>query len=272
MNKTGGLENMVNERNEYDGAKVLVLDIETSPIIAYTWGPKWETNLIECLEHSKVICYSAKWLGGRQVTKGLLDYKGYKKGKIDDNKLVKEVHKLVDEADIVVTQNGVQFDMKVLNARFIQNKLSPPAPYKNVDTKIEAKKYLKLPSYSLDDMGEYFGLGRKMEHEGFELWKKCIAGDTSAWNKMKKYNAQDVNLTEKVYLKILPFMKTHPNMTHYSGKEACPRCDSENTVHRGFYTLTNGKYARMTCNDCGSWYRTGKPLVSFDKKKRSTSI
>jgi hypothetical protein len=46
--------------------------------------------------------------------------------------------------------------------------------YYNPPSIVEAKKYLRLPSYSLDDMGDYLGLGRKMHHDGFELWKKCM--------------------------------------------------------------------------------------------------
>jgi DNA polymerase elongation subunit (family B) len=258
MSKRGGLERMIEKESE---VKILTIDIETSPIEAYTWGPKWETNLIEITKQSNIICYSAKWLKGTQETKALVDYKGYKKNKVDDSKLVKNIHKLLDEADIVVTQNGVDFDIKVMNARFLNNGLAPPSPYKVIDTKREAKKYLRLPSYSLDDMGEYFGLGRKMEHEGFNLWKKCMAGDKSAWERMKKYNAQDVRLTENVYLKLRPFMKTHPNLLTFDvqeDKSNCPKCESPNVHSRGFLITTTSKYHRAQCRDCGGWYRYGK--------------
>lgn len=262
---------MVNEEQRRD-VKILTLDIETSPIIAYTWGPKWETNIIEFLEQSKIICYSAKWLDGKQITKALPDYSGYKKGKVDDKKIVKDIHTLLDAADIVVTQNGVQFDIKTLNARFLEHGLPPPSPYKQIDTKLEAKKYLRLPSHKLDDMGEYFHIGRKLEHEGFNLWLKCINGDMSAWNLMKKYNAQDVRLTEDFYIKIRPFMKTHPNITLYREEGSCPKCGSGHYQNRGFYTLTSAKYKRAQCQDCGGWYKYGKPLPLNNKKDKGTSI
>ncbi len=172
--------------------KILTIDIETSPIIAYTWGPKWEANLIEVLDQSQILCFSAKWMNGKQITKGLADYKGYKNDVVNDKEIIKDIHALLDEADIVITQNGVSFDHKVINARFLAHSLVPPSPYKMVDTKIEAKRYLKLPSYSLDDMGKYFGLGEKIHHDGFDLWKDCIAGDKKSWNLMKKYNARVV--------------------------------------------------------------------------------
>jgi DNA polymerase elongation subunit (family B) len=262
------LEDMVNKEKKLN---ILTIDIETSPIIGYVWGPKWETNIIDFIEHSNIICYSAKWLDGKQITEALSDYK-YNKKNINDKPLVKNIYKLIDKADIVITQNGVSFDMKMINSRFIKHGLSPPSPYKNIDTKIEAKKYLRLPSYSLDDMGEYFGLGRKIQTGGFDLWKKCLDGDKGSWNLMKKYNAQDVRLTEQVYLKLRPFMKTHPNTTLYTEKPGCPKCGSEDVFNRGFYTLTSGKYHRASCNDCGGWFRYGKAIPLENKKTKGTNI
>jgi DNA polymerase elongation subunit (family B) len=238
--------------------KILTLDIETSPISAYVWGPKWETNIIDFKEHSQLLSYSAKWLNGKQETKGLIDFKGYVKGTIDDTKLIESLHKLVDEADIIVTQNGVDFDIKVMNARFMKRNLTPPAPYKVIDTKREAKKYFRLPSYSLDDMSDYFDLGRKIHTDGFELWKRCMGGDKAAWNTMKKYNAHDVVLTEKVYLKLRPFMKSHPNVAIFDEKGECPKCGSENVHSRGYLVNNTTKYHRAQCRDCGGWYRYGK--------------
>lgn len=265
---------MVLNNTELKEPRILVIDIETSPIVAYTWGPKWETNLIEVVEQGKILSYSAKWLNGKQTTKALNDYKGYKKGIVDDEKIVKDIHGLLNETDILVTQNGVSYDTKYLNARFMEHGLAPPSPYKNIDTKIEAKKSLRMPSYSLDDMGEYFGLGRKLSHEGFSLWKKCMSGDLKAWNMMKKYNAQDVVLTEQVYLKLRPFMKSHPNVDAYNKEDKehkkcetgnCPKCKSENTHARGYIVNSVSKYARAQCQSCGGWYRYGKNIMGKDK-------
>jgi DNA polymerase elongation subunit (family B) len=249
------LEDMVNN-NDSGKPKILTIDIETSPITAYTWGPKFESNIIDFVTQSQVLSYSAKWLGGKQITKGLIDYKGYAPGIINDKPLIKDVHGLLDEADIVVGQNHVSFDMKILNARMIANGMSPPSPYKMVDTKREAKKYLRLPSYSLNDMGAYFGIGKKMEHEGFNLWLGCMKGDKSAWKKMKAYNAQDTLLTEQLYLKLLPFMKTHPNVGSHVEGCVCGKCGSERLQRRGVARTLSTVYQRVQCLDCGGWGRS----------------
>ena len=248
--------------------KILFFDIETTPIKAYTWGPKWETNLIEFLEYSQILSYSAKWYKGKQETKGQIDYKGYRPKKLDDSKIVKDIHNLFDEADIIVTQNGVSFDTKTMNARFIKSGLAPPSPYKNVDTKLEAKKYLRLPSYSLDDMGDYFGLGRKMHHTGFDLWKECMNGNKKAWTTMKKYNAQDVLLLEKLYNKIKPYMKSHPNFGEFLEKSCCGGCGSNHLNARGYARTSTAVYQRFQCMDCGSWGRTQAKERSFKINKR----
>ncbi len=250
--------------------KVLFIDIETSPIIGYTWGPKWEANIIEFLEHSQILCFSAKWLGGTQITKGQIDYSGYRSNVLNDKKILNEIHTLLDEADIVVTQNGIVFDTKVINARFIKHGISPPSPYKMVDTKIEAKRYLRLPSYSLDEMCKYFGLGKKIEHDGFELWKSCMAGNSSSWTTMKRYNAHDVRLTEALYKKIRPFMKTHPNFTILNDKNNCPKCGSTKVQARGYAVTSSMKYRKAQCTNCGGWFRFGKSVLKL--KNTRTNI
>lgn len=255
--------------------KILTIDIETSPIIGYTWGGKhgkYEADILDFVEYGKVISYSAKWLNGKQETKALCDYKGYKPNKVDDSKIIKDIHKLLDQADIVIGQNSIAFDTKYINTRFLAHGLTPPSPYKQVDTKVEAKKIARFPSNKLDDLGKYLNLGRKEEHEGFDLWLKCIAGDSKAWKKMKSYNAQDVKLTEKVYLKLLPFMKTHPNLTLYTEKIGCPKCESVHVENRGYYTLTSGKYHKAHCLNCGSWYRYGKAIPLANKNTKGTII
>ena len=127
--------------------KILLFDLETTPLEALTWGPKWEANLLEVKKETQILSYSAKWLSGKHTTKGQIDYKGYKGGKLDDKAVVKELWNLINEADMVVAHNGKSFDVKVANARFAFHSLAPPAPYRVIDTLTEAKKYLRLPSY-----------------------------------------------------------------------------------------------------------------------------
>lgn len=181
--------------------KVLFFDLETTAHDGFYWGKNWETNIIENVEYGKILCYAAKWNDKPTFVRGWVDFKSN-----EEKELVKELWKLLDEADVVVAHNGKSFDIKWCNTKFTQYRLPKPSSYKVVDTKCLAKKVLYLPSYSLNNIADYYGLGRKVEHEGFSLWKKCISGDREAWKRMKHYNKVDVDLLERVYLKLVQWI------------------------------------------------------------------
>lgn len=225
--------------------------METSPNIGYTWG-KWEQNVIEFIEESHLLCFSWKWYGENKVhALSLPDFTNYKKNPNDDFFLVKELHKLFQEADILVAHNGKSFDWKMANMFFLKNKLPPVQEHKVVDTKLLAKSKFRFNSNKLDDLGHYLGLGRKINTGGFELWKGCLAGDMKAWKHMVKYNKQDVVLLNDVYEKLVPWCK-HPMV--YSHKE-CLVCGSNNIHQRGWDYQNSGKSRRkrLSCKDCGRW-------------------
>lgn len=245
----------------------MLLDIETAPNLAYIWG-MYEQNAIDFKSQGYIMCFSAKWLGGEHITKGLPDYQGYKKGSENDRKLIQELWNLLNEAEIVIAQNGDAFDIKKINTRFTSYGMSPPSPYRTLDTKKIAKRYFYFNSNSLDNMGEFLGLGRKIKHEGFELWKRCIAGDLKAWNKMKAYNKQDVVLLEKIYLHFLPWIKNHPNLAAYVSGLTCPRCKG-NLAKRGLQVNNSTTYHRMYCRNCKGWSRG---VVNLQKVKQYISI
>lgn len=98
-------------------------------MLFYAWQP-WEATALRVVEPTTICCFSAKWLGGKQITKAISDYKGYKPGKRDDKDLLKDLWKLLDEAEIVVAHNGDKFDVKKINYRFMVNGITPPSPYK----------------------------------------------------------------------------------------------------------------------------------------------
>lgn len=238
---------------------VLFLDIETSPILGYTWRA-YDDNVLKILEPSRVICVAWKWTGEDVVTcQALPDYKGYRPGSLDDKRLVKDVWDALDQADVIVAHNGDSFDIKKLNARFIVNGLTAPSTYKTVDTCKVAKKYFRFDKNNLDELGKLFGEGEKINTGGFDLWAKCMDGDPEAWERMKAYNIQDVLLLEKVYLRLRPFIEKHPNLNVIVNPDGttdiakCPVCLSVNLQRRGFATTQTGSKQRYQCKDCGSW-------------------
>jgi hypothetical protein len=104
-------------------------------------------------------------------------------------------------------------------------------------------------------IGPLLKAGFKTKHEGFELWTGVMNGSPLARLKMEKYNRQDVVLTEKVYLKIKPFIRNHPHLG--KAKRECGACGS-NKVWLSKYRRTKYfKIEQLHCQDCGA-YQDGK--------------
>jgi DNA polymerase elongation subunit (family B) len=244
--------------------KILLWDIETSPIFGTMWR-RYEDNMIWMERDWHLLSFSAKWLGGKQITKALKDYEGYDTDRYCDKRIISELHNLLDEADVLVAHNGDSFDSKKVNARFVIHGLQPPKPKATIDTRKVARRYFAFTSNKLDDLGNYLGVGRKVKTGGYDLWRDCLNGDAKAWNRMKKYNAQDVRLLEAVYLKLKPWILNHPNMTILRNQDyGCRNCGSRQLTKRGHYTTTTGKRPRWQCQDCGAWM-TGKhePIIEI---------
>lgn len=253
------------------GPRILLLDIETAPITGYVWAT-YDTNVLKILEPSKVLSVAWKWLNEDETfCKTIADYKGYKKGVVDDEKLIKQAWDLLDECDVCVAHHGKAFDLKKLNARFVWYKLPAPSSYAVVDTKASASRHFKFDSNSLDNLGQYLNLGSKAATGGFSLWVDCIAGDKDAWARMAEYNIQDVVLLEKVYLALRPYISNHPNLSLLSGEVkdemSCPTCQSGSVVKRGFSVTRTGKKQRYQCQSCGSW-SSGK----FEKSSLKSTL
>lgn len=235
--------------------KILLFDIENAPNRGWTWG-KWKQNVIDFDKEFYILCFAYRWLGkGKTIVKALPDFHGYRKDKENDYKLVKCMWELFNEADIVVAHNGDRFDIKKMNTRFIINGLSPPKPYKSIDTLSIARRFFAFNSNRLDDLGKHLGVGRKIKHIGFPLWKGCMDGDRDSWKQMKRYNKQDVLLLEKVYLKLRSWYPQHPNYNIFNERDGCPTCGSHTVHKRGWGITRTGKYRRYHCQSCGSWPR-----------------
>lgn len=236
--------------------KILFLDIETFPNLAWTWG-KYDQNVLAFEKETCIAAFAAKWGNGPVFARALPDYEGYEPRSYDDSKLVAELHRLVSEADIIVAHNGADFDIRVMNGRFIAHKMPPPPPYKVVDTKRAVKRVARFNSNKLDDLSKQLEGSRKLKTD-FDLWLGCINGDPKAWAKMVRYNKRDVLLLEKLYLRIRPWINNHPNVTLLAKDAKCPKCGSRHIQWRGSTVAQTRIYARFQCQKCGGWGRAVK--------------
>jgi DNA polymerase elongation subunit (family B) len=233
--------------------KILLLDIETSPNTAHVWGLfKQNISINQLQESSYVLCWAAKWLGEDGVTFSSVMKTSHKN-------MLKAIHKMLEEADAVIHYNGTRFDIPTLNKEFLKHGMFPPSSYKQIDLLKTARQQFRFPSNKLDYVASSLGLGKKHKHEGHELWVKCMARDVAAWATMEEYNKQDVVLLEKVYYKLLPWIKGHPNINLHNPAHngiVCSNCGGSHTQRRGFHYTTVAKYQRYQCRGCGTWMRS----------------
>lgn len=249
--------------------KILIFDIETAPLKAYVWR-LWKQNINplngQLQSEWFMLTYSAKWLFDKNIISEKLNPQEALKE--DDSRLVKSLWKLFDEADIIIAHNAKNFDVKIMNTRFLKTQLPSPSHYQIIDTLHHAKKQFSFESNKLDYIAKFLGLGSKIK-TNFELWEGCVNGDQDALDAMSKYNDQDVFLLEDVYLKLRPFIKPHPNVTLFFDNEIerCPTCASDKLETVGTYNTQVSSFNSVRCKCCGSVSRTRKNNISSETRK-----
>lgn len=255
--------------------RILLFDIECTPLVAYSWGPKYNVNLIKIIKDWNMLSFAYRWYGTKEKTKvvSLPQFEGYEDDLENDYHVVKALWELFDEADIVIAHNGNKFDIKKIQARFAVHGLGRPSPIKSVDTVQVSRRQFGFASHSLNDLGAFLGLGQKLTHTGFELWEDCMAGDPKAWKLMEKYNVQDVVLLEQVYEKFLMegWIVNHPNLALLSGEnQACPACRSHERTKNGTAITTAYRFQQWKCSNCGSYYRSRMSTPGSRSEYRQT--
>lgn len=229
--------------------RLLVLDIETRPNLAWVWG-LWQQNVAvnQIAESAEMICFAAKWVGEHKVH--------YRSVYHDADEMLKGLWTLLDEADAVIHYNGRSFDIPHINREFLEAGMGPPSPYHQIDLLRAVKKRFRFPSNKLEYVVEELGIGEKLKHEGFDLWKRCMANEESAWKLMRQYNVNDVALTELLYERIKPWICGGPSHAAFAQENVCPACGSAELESRGWAYTKQSRYHRYRCRECGKWCRS----------------
>lgn len=256
-----------------EGAKVLIFDIETAPLLAHVWG-LWDNNvgLNQIVSDWHMLSWSAKWLGSPANEVMYMDQRRAKSVE-NDKTILKELRDLLDEADVVITQNGKSFDQRKVQARMLINELEPNSPYKHIDVKCEAQRLFGFPSHKLEYMTEKINkVYKKLKHKkfpGHELWVECLKGNVDAWNEMEEYNKHDVLSLEEFFGHIAPWgININFNLYHDNEEHIC-KCGSKEHAKNGFYYTDMGKFQRYKCKNkkCGAPSRDSHNLFTKEKKK-----
>jgi len=253
-----------------EGAKILLFDIETAPLLAHVWG-LWDNNvgLNQIVSDWHVLSWSAKWLGAPENEVMYMDQRNSKDVE-NDKDILKELWQLLDEADVVITQNGKHFDQRKVQARFLIHEFQPNSPYKHIDVKVESQRLFGFPSHKLEYMTDKINKKyKKLKHKkfpGHDLWVECLKGNVDAWDEMELYNRHDVLALEEFFGHIAPWgININFNLYH-EGEEHICKCGSKEHAKNGFYYTDMGKFQKYKCKQCGAQSRDRHNLFTKEKK------
>lgn len=242
-------------------AKVLILDIETSPILAYVWELKEQNiGVSQIYRDWYIMAWSAKWL--EEPDSSIVYYDNRKAKNGDDSALLRPLWKLLNEAEIVITQNGKEFDAKKINARFMLNGMPPTKPFRHYDTYQLVRSVAGFTSNGLEYLTSKFCKKHKKashsKYPGWSLWVECLKDNQDAWNEMKKYNIKDVLSTEELYLNIRSWApERFPKVFDFTDAALqCGTCGHEGRMIEGKLRGPKGRrYRQHQCPKCGSWQK-----------------
>lgn len=251
--------------------RVLFIDLETTPNLMAgfdLWQKYYDPSCI--LKERSLISVSWCWEHDLKMRHAsLLDCRTrLEKDVYDDYHVVKVVHELISQADVVVAHNGRKFDMKMFRTRALINGF-PPIPEPIIlDTFEECKRYFKFNSNRLDYVGQVLGHGKKLK-TGQELWNRIVFPKSKrdrddAIRQMVTYNDRDTELLVDVYHTMLPWMQVGKVFNHVLDEhDDCPHCRKSSTLrHSPSWTVCTKAYwyKRYRCTSCKGW-ATGKKNI-----------
>ena len=238
--------------------KTLIVDIERLP--GRFSSDFWDLNdfknrrihadLVE--QWPQTISVAAMWYGEKDFLFHAVWHKGGLK------KMLAEAYKLYDQADLVVTYNGVKFDNKHLASGWVEQGMGKPSPWRDIDLLKVARQAFGFESKTLDSVCKRLGIEAKNDKYSVEIAQAAVAGDISAQNRLQRYNKNDVKITAQVYEHLLPYIKGHPHVSPNAGLDQtiCPRCGSKEIKRNGSHSTGVHRYLKYLCKTCGGSFRT----------------
>jgi len=240
--------------------KIVLLDIETLPLIAATFSLYPESiNHDNIISDWSVICVCWKYLDKPTIYSSSIldDPKAFKEDVNNDFVVISKVREILQDADVVIGHNVKKFDLKKFNARLIYHGLDPlPSGILVLDTLTEVRKVAAFTSNRLDYLSKHLiGDGKIETSKG--LWLRVLKGEKQAVKDMTAYCKNDVKILEDVYLKLRPYMKSHyhTGVLHGEDKQhSCPKCGSIDLKNSKIRFSSAGiKKIQKQCNTCHAY-------------------
>lgn len=259
----------VHEQAQHRELKTLIVDIERLPGRARVKhrgltieGDFWDLggwkhtigyriHADDVLEWPSTICFAAGWYGAKAKT----FHAAWEEGGADA--MYEAAFELYDQADLVMTYNGVGFDNRHLTSGWTERGMGRPSTWKDIDLLKVARQSQGWESKTLDSVCKRLGVPTKVDKYSVEVARAAMAGDVKAQRKLKRYNLGDVDILSPVYAALMSHIKGHPHVAPSLGLErpTCPRCASTDVERVGTYTPGVYNYPEFKCRTCSGPFR-----------------
>ena len=236
--------------SKHNELKVLLLDLELTYGIYYAFPSKKPQYLSakQIKAHQRCVCAAWKWLDQVSVQSAT----SYNKC---DKAIAKALHKVMEEADIIVAHNGDRFDLLHANNLFEKHGLGPVTKKKTLDTLKIARKYFAFAGNDLDSLSKRFGGKGKSQKPD---WILLTENDKKEIALATKYCKDDVRELERVFIALRPYVDRLPHAP-YGNKcpSVCDACGSKRLIKKGTEWDGYRNYRRVKCQECGYNHRLG---------------
>jgi DNA polymerase elongation subunit (family B) len=235
--------------------RILTIDIETRPAQVYVWDIfRPFIGVDQIIDPGGVMCFAAKWHGQKKP----IFFSDWDDG---HDVMVKAAFEFFNEADVVVTYNGDDFDIRHLNTEFALAGKGEYEEFKSVDLYKIVKRRERHLSHKMLYIARRKNLGaQKLDAGGFQTWVDLSSPDEKvrkrAQRAMRRYNIGDIFTTEEMFDDQRSHIKL-PHIALYSeeldGGLTCPEGHSD-FEKRGFRRTNTRRYQRYQCRDCGRFF------------------
>lgn len=241
-------------------AKILIFDLEVSTMRVETevYSLKQYTPYLNHADITRPYAIHGaawKWLDKENVHCVSVS----SKDPFNDEAVVYRLYEVISQAHILVGHNLDRFDLRKFNTRAISHGLAPIGKIQTVDTLKLARKYFDFPSNSLSYLARHLKVG--VDKDESPNWEAVRRGCPEALAYMRAYNKRDVDVTERVYLKLRSWHDNHPHVGNIqdvrdTAGERVPSCGAcgstdlrQASIH---YTVSGEPRRRLFCKSCGA--------------------
>lgn len=238
--------------------RVIVFDIETTIMHLAGFGIRDQNFSLEQILKDWTICaFAAKVVGSTECLRI------HTKGSRIDRALVKKAIKFLQTADVLVSQNGIAFDLPKINWRAEVNKIGPNQLHKtmHVDLLKEGRRLFGPTSHKLAWISKmltpHIQKSKHSQFAGTELWTELDKRNPAAIKEMYDYNWQDILATEAVYHEYIKWIE-HIDLNRSISPRVkafdtikCRVCSGE-TVGNGTIRRLTGHFRRFQCKSCAA--------------------